>query len=153
MLSSRQSPMIHAELKTPLDFQQSERLLAFCLESGVSCFSATLLYWDEQQLRRANAAFFDRLAPFILGRRRLERTVVPDGGDRLIPMKCWALNPQTVRLILDACGGSLSAYEMGRLPEDWTFYRSDQLFLGFVSHEDYAFLHLSDEDFGRFKSL
>src|SRR5688572_7557462 len=94
MLSSHQSPMIHAELKAPLDFEQSERLLAFCLECGVSCFSATLLYWDEQQLRRANAVFFDRLAPFSLGRRRLERTVVPDGGDRLIPMKCWALNPR-----------------------------------------------------------
>lgn len=145
--------MTHVQLQTPLDRRQSERLLGFGLDSGADCFSATLIYWDQRQLQRANADFFDRLAPFSLGERLLERTVVPEGQDRFTQTECWSLNPQTIKLILDACGGSLTSHETGRFPEDWTFYRDDRVFCGIVSHEQYAFLLLPNDDFGRFKPL
>jgi hypothetical protein len=145
--------MTHVELRPPVDPTQSERLLQFSLDSGVDCFTVTLVYWEKRQLRRANTLFFDRLAPFSLGKRLLERTVVPEGGERIIPMESWALNPQTIKLILEGCGGSLTAYEMGRLPEDWTFYRDGSLFMGVVSHEQYAFLRLPDTEFERFRRL
>jgi hypothetical protein len=90
--------VIHVELPSPLDLQQSERLLEFCLDSRVDCFSATFVFWEERQLRGANAGFFDRLAPFSLGERLLDRTVVPNGQDSVIPMECWSLNPQTIKL-------------------------------------------------------
>ena len=145
--------MTHVQLQTPLDRRQSERLLQFCLDSGVDCFSVGFVYWEERQLRRVQTEVFDRFAPFTLGKRLLERTVVPEGRERVVPMECWSLNAQTIRLILDACDGSLTSYEMGRLPEDWTFYRNDRVFSGIVSHEQYAFLLLPDEDFQRFKLL
>jgi hypothetical protein len=116
--------MTHVELRPPVDPTQSERLLQFSLDSGVDCFTVTLVYWEKRQLRRANTLFFDRLAPFSLGQRLLERSVVPQGEERIIPMECWSLNPRTIKLILQGCGGSLTAYEMGRLPEDWTFYQT-----------------------------
>ena len=135
--------MLTLVLEWPLDRPQSERLLAFCRESGVDCFAADFLYWDKRQRNRIGDTFFNRLRPFRAGQRLLEETVVYAGRERFVLTECWSLNDETIRLILAACDGSLSNYTQGRTPEDWRFYRNDKLFLGFVSHEDYAFLQLS----------
>ena len=143
--------MTQIVLQHPLDPSQSERLLQFCLNRGVDCFSVTFLYGNDEELRRIRATKA-QLAPFSLGERHLEQTVWWN-NQRFIQTDCWSLNPQTIRLILDACDGSLSNYDMGLLPEDWKFYRTGDLFLGFVSHEQYAFLRLSDAEIDEFKPL
>jgi hypothetical protein len=138
--------MVEIILQWPLDDRQSRGLLEFCVRCGVDCFAASFIYWDRAQGERIDAAFFDRLSPFSLGKRILERMVVPAGAESRIAMECWSLNGETIGMILNACEGSLSNYASGRVPEDWTFYRGDELFLGFVSHEQFAFLRLAEEE-------
>jgi hypothetical protein len=145
--------MTTAILEWPLDCHRSERLLEFCLLNGVDCFAVSFLFWQRTQRQKVDADFFNRLAPFSLGERLLERTVVPAGQDWCALTECWSLNEQTIHLILNACEGSLTNYGNGRIPEDWRFYRNDDLILGFVSHEQYAFLRLSREQLNRFKEL
>lgn len=144
---------ILVEPTTPLDRGESERLLRFCLDRGVDRFSANFVYWNDAQLRRANKVFFDRLAPYRLGQHLLPRTVIPAGGKHSELTECWSLNRQTIELILDAAGGSLTSHETGRFPEDWTFYRNERVFCGIVSHEQYAFLELSNDDLPPFERL
>jgi hypothetical protein len=62
------------------------------------------------------------------------------------PTECWSLNGDTIRIILGVCDGSLTNYGNGQEPEDWRFYREGELFLGFVSHERYAFLRLTENE-------
>jgi hypothetical protein len=143
--------MTHLALQYPLDTTQSERVLGFCLNIGVDCFSMNFAYGNKDELQRIRT-IEEELMPFKLGERLLEQTVWRN-DDRFVQTDCWSLNSETVRLILNACDGSLSHYGMGRLPEDWTFYRQSELILGFVSHEQYAFIRLSDDDVEKFKGL
>lgn len=143
--------MTEFALQYPLDTAQSERLLGFCLNIGVDCFSMKFVYGNEHEQRHIEAVRI-RLVPFRLDKRLFEQTVWRN-GERFVQTECWSLNSETIRLILDVCDGSLSSYDMGRFPEDWTFYRKGELLLGVVSHEQYAFLRLSDDEFDEFKRL
>ncbi len=145
--------MVTVVLELPLDRQQCERLLAFCRESGVDCFAADFTYWNGQQRDRIEVNFFDQLLPYRIGPRLLEQTVIYAGRERFVLTECWSLNDETIRLILAACDGLSSNYVQGQTPEDWRFYRNDELLLGFVSHEHYVFLQLSDHESAMFKPL
>jgi len=145
--------MVTVVLELPLDRQESERLLAFCRESGVDCFAVDFTYWEEQQRDQIEVNFFERLLPSRVSPRLLERTVIYAGRERFVLTECWSLNDETIRLILAACDGSLSNDAQGQTPEDWRFYRNDKLFLGFVSHEHYAFLQFSEQEAAKFKQL
>lgn len=141
------------ELVWPLDKAQSALLLDFCFASGVDCFTANFLYTSEAERLAMETRFFDQLGPHSLGQQPLESMVVYAGHPPVEPTECWRLNELTIGLILEACDGSLSSEDFGRYPEDWAFYRNGQLFLGFVTHEKYAFLQLFEEDLVRFNSL
>ena len=143
--------MKNITLQLPLDYSQSERLLQFCLNIGVDCFSVNFVYGNEDELRNMKA-IDHRLAPFSLGNHLLEQTTWRN-DQRFAQAECWRLNPETLQLILNACDGSLSNYDMGRLPEDWKFYRQGELLLGFVSHEYHGFLRLPDNTLHAFSRI
>ena len=140
-------------LSWPLDKEQSARLLDFCLAVGVDCFNAAFLYTSEAERQAMESQFFDQLAPYSLGQQPLENMVVYDGRSQVEPITVWRLNEATIKLILEACDGSLSSEQVGRYPEDWAFYQNGRLLLGLVTHEGCAFVRLSDKDLGRFNSL
>lgn len=143
---------MNIDLQWPLTETQSKRLLEFCLASGVDSFSALFLCGSSKEAAWMGD-MIDRLAPFSLGVHQLERTVISSGQSHFMPVESWSFNPQTIPLILDACGGTLSSHQIGTFPEDWTFYRKDELFHGIVSHEGFAFLRLSEKEHSEFKSL
>ena len=119
--------MLQIQLDWALDADRSRRLLEFCAGRGADCFTATLWYWRKSQLEEANRRFFDKLPPHSLGKRRLEN--------------------------LTRFGGSLTDHEEGRTPENLTIYRGETWFLGFISHEQYAFMRLGEDDLEEFAKL
>ena len=144
-------------LTQPAARRDSRRLLAFCLDAGVDCFSVTRMTSSDGRRRRANEAVFRRLEPFRLGTRRLEQTVVyratpRSRDDWYADVECWRFDRDSATAVLAACRGSLTHYAFGG-PEDWKFYRDGRLFLGTVSHERFAFLRLRDDDVEAFDRL
>jgi hypothetical protein len=135
---------MHVQLRWPLSGYDSQQLLEFCLAQGADCFRVSFVSTDaHHDLTRD---LIPRFEPYRLGLRNLERTVVYKGQSQFAMMECWALNSRTIGLILDSCGGSLSSYEFGRFPEDWTFYRDGELLVGIISHEQFAFVRPTQAD-------
>lgn len=138
--------------ETP-DGPTGERLLRYCLDRGVSCFTVTAsLSGSPEDLRRAEDDLFKRLAPFTMGNRTLEQTTVYAGSDCLQSVKCWRFDDESKKVIFDLTTGLLVMAGVN-VPEDWTFYRDDKLFLGVVSHEEHVFLRLDEDDLNEFELL
>jgi len=141
------------QLDWDLNAERSRRLLEFCTRRGAECFTATLWYWRKSQLEEANRRFFDKLPPHSLGKRTLENMTVFEGHERFESQECWSLNGDTIDLILSVFGGSLTDHEEGRTPENLAIYRGEMCFLGFISHEQYAFMRLGEDDLEEFGKL
>jgi hypothetical protein len=67
--------------------------------------------------------------------------------------KCWALNEETIELILTETKGNLFAYNLLYLPEQWLVYVGDSIILQAVSHEQEITLRLSETSYRVFKNL
>ena len=136
-------------LTTIPDISQSRTLLDFCHACGVTRFTASFLYAGDD---RAGAdVFLRQFEPFVGGRAVLEQTVYL--RKRFQERPFYRFTAESREQILAVCGGSLLAYDVLSLPEDWTFYREGELFFGIVSHEEHAFFRLSEPEFSRFVSL
>jgi hypothetical protein len=131
------------------DISQSRALLDFCAVCGVTKFTANFLYAGDD--RAAADVFLRQFEPFLGGNAVLERTVYVRKQFQERPF--YQFTSQSRELILAVCGGSLLAYDVLSYPEDWTFYREEELFFAIVSHEQHAFFRFSESDYSRFLSL
>ena len=131
------------------DISQSRALLDFCDVCGVTRFTASFLYAGDD--RTAADVFLRQFEPFLGGKAVLEQTVYVRKQFQERPF--YRFTSQSRELILAVCGGSLLAYDVLSYPEDWTFYREEELFFGIVSHEQHAFFRSSEPDYSRFTSL
>ena len=131
------------------DISQSRALLDFCLVCGVTRFTANFIYAGDD--RTTADDFLRQFEPFLGGRAVLEQTVYV--RKRFQERPFYRFTYESCDLILAVCCGSLLAYDILSYPEDWTFYREEELFFGVVSHEQHAFLRFSELDHSRFVSL
>lgn len=131
------------------DIAQSRALLDFCDACGVTRFTVRFLYAGDDH--SAADVFVRQFESFVGGKAVLEQTVYLRKQFQERPY--YRFTSESRELILAVCGGSLLAYDVLSLPEDWTFYREDELFFGIVSHEQHAFFRLSEPEFSRFVSL
>jgi hypothetical protein len=136
-------------LTTCPDIVQSRKLLDYCAARGVTKFTVNFIYAGDD--RTVADLFVSQFKPFVGGSSTLEQTVYLRKRFQQRPF--YLFTPQAQELILSLCGESLLSYEILRYPEDWTFYREEELFFAVVSHEQHAFFQLSESDYSHFVSL
>ncbi len=139
--------------------KESEALLLFCLDAGADQFAVAFVYSDDPEGRELEQNFFSTFKPFHAGRRQLEQTVLPPSqsvsspDDWKLEVDCWNFTQEAIGPILASCDGSIMNYPGFDYPEDWKLYRDGRLLLGAVSHEDYAFLRLTPDEYRQFEKL
>ncbi len=126
----------------PLDRNQTLFLLQLCSEAGVGEFTASFISSTDAGAARMKA-FLSVLRPFT--REIATSADIQSRPDRRHARPHWALNNETINMILDMSGGSLTSYQIGKYPEDWIFFTQDAVFLDVISHEGSVVLNLDGD--------
>jgi hypothetical protein len=123
--------------------------LSAAVFSGVAIFTVNFLIVKGEESEKLMESFYERLSPFSEGHKVLESIE----GSGFKPQECWALNDQSIELILRETSGDLFSDNILYLPEDWLFYREDSIFLQIVSHVHEATLRVAAAEYEQFQSL
>ena len=133
-----------------LDFD-NWKFLRFLTARGADEFGVRILYWgntgDPGPLEAA-------LAPFSLGTRERECTVWSSRQEKVRPTPVWQLNAESIAVLATLMPRGILTYDhnAGAWLEDLCVYRGGELVFGTVTHEQFAFVRLSDDEWASWQA-
>jgi len=124
-------------------------LLDFLMSIGCDEFAVTFMYSGDA--RAACGQLAGRLAFSSLGDRTRERTVTYAGQQNPRAAEGWRLDPSALVALREVMPAGVLGQPHVRdaWAEDFCVYRQSALVLGVVTHEDLAFLRLTDAEWRR----
>ena len=127
--------------------ERGPRLLRYLLEHGADEFSIAVMALQDAPAPFADA-FEDAMEPFAKAAERRRVVYNPDAGDLARTVRLWALTPSSLQTLLTFLDDGIFHCPAG--PDGWledlTLYRSGELVLGLVSHEQEGVLRLTREE-------
>ena len=122
-------------------------LLKFLHSVGADEFGLRFIYAgnDARPLADRLAA---RLDPYFIGTRERECVAGYDFDTKPRQVEVWRLSPQSIATLRDLFPGGLFGARVSpnAWAEDLCVYRGGRLVLGTVTHEEHAFLRLTDAE-------
>ena len=131
-----------------IDAENSWKLLEWCTEHGGAEFFVRRMSLEglaEPNIQRAT----DALAPFQLKPAIRQRTVVYENHLDSELTDLWSLSAESIRALRPLFSDGLftsPSYDKGGWLEEPTVYRAGRVLLGVVSHEEEAFMDLSEPE-------
>jgi hypothetical protein len=128
-------------------------LLEYLLSVGADEFAVRFMYARDDG-KDARDQLMGKLAFASLGDRTRECTVAYDKESNPRPVGVWRFDPKSLDALRDVMpAGILRSGDMGSAwAEDLCVYRGGELLFGTVTHEQYAFLRLSDAEWRRWET-
>jgi hypothetical protein len=128
-------------------------LVEFLLSIGADEFSLSLIHCGDE-----GKSVCDRLAGTLafasLGERTRECTVTYGGQGNPRPIEVWRLDQRSLEALRQVMPGILSSGDRSLAwAEDLCVYRRGALILGTVTHEQFAFLRISDDEWNAWTTV
>jgi hypothetical protein len=121
-------------------------LLEFLLSIGADEFAVRFMYWGDEG-KPACDRLAETLASASLGERTRECTTTYVHESNPRPVEVWRLDRRSLAALQKVMPGILSSGDTSQAwAEDLCVYRRGELVLGTGTHEQFAFLRVSDND-------
>jgi len=121
-------------------------LLEFLLSIGADEFAVRFIYCGDES-KAACERLVATLASASLGQRTRECTVTSGGESNPRPVEVWRFDQRSLEALRNVMPGILSSGDASQAwAEDLCVYRHGELLFGTVTHEQFAFLRVSDAE-------